>query len=240
MNNKLNNLQKNVKNFKITLNEEQLNNFERFEKFLSEYNKHTNLVSSNDINLIYEKHFVDSLAFGKYIEQNSSKKIIDIGSGGGFPVIPMAIVLENCEIIAVDSRKKKTDFINQAAQHLGLKNLTALNVRAEDLAQDKNYREQFDISTARAVGHLRQISELCIPFLKINGEFLAYKSAKVQDEISDAQNALNILNADIKEIFEYNIALDENFERNIVLIKKINKTPEIYPRSYSTIKNKPL
>ena len=82
--------------------------------------------------------------------------------------------------------------------------------------------------------------ELCIPFLKINGEFLAYKSAKVQDEISDAQNALNILNADIKEIFEYNIALDENFERNIVLIKKINKTPEIYPRSYSTIKNKPL
>ena len=240
MNNKLANLFEDAKKFQISLTSGQLNKFKLFEEFLVEYNKHTNLVSNNDINLIYEKHFVDSLAFGKFIEQNSRKKIIDIGSGGGFPVIPMAIVLENCEIIAVDSTKKKTDFINQAAQHLGLKNLTALNVRAEDLAQDKNYREQFDISTARAVGHLRQISELCIPFLKINGEFLAYKSAKVQDEISDAQNALNILNADIKEIFKYNIALDENFERNIVLIKKINKTPEIYPRSYSTIKNKPL
>ena len=240
MNNKITLLKNTAENFNITLTDINIEKFILFEKILKEYNSHTNLMSSNDINIVFEKHFTDSLAFGKILSAQNPYKIIDIGSGGGFPIIPIAIILENSKIIAVDSTKKKTDFLNSVAKELDLKNFEALNTRAEDLAHKQTFRNNFDIATARAVGNLNQISELCIPFLKDNGIFIAYKAAKVSEEIESAQNAINQLGAKINQIFEYELNLEENFQRNLVVIQKNSKTPDIYPRSYSTIKNKPL
>lgn len=236
----LNKLKISAKNFDIDLNEEKLRKFELFEKFIREYNTHTNLVSTNDINLIYEKHFFDSLSFGKMLNPESKYKIIDIGSGGGFPVIPLAIILEKSIVTAVDSTKKKTDFIELAAKHINLENINVINARAEDLAQKENYREKFDIVTARALGNLAQISELCIPFLALGGKFIAYKATKIKQELEEANNAIKILGGKYTGIFEYNIAADENFARNLVSITKISTTPKDYPRNFSAIKKKHL
>lgn len=240
MDNKLITLKNKAEQFNLSLTDKVLNRFGAFEEILKDYNSHTNLVSAKDINLIYEKHFVDSLSFGKFIKQDSNIKLIDIGSGGGFPIIPIAIILNNSKIFAVDSTNKKVSFLNNTAQELGLKNFTAINTRAEQLAFDGNFREQFDIVTARAVGNLGLISELCIPFLKVGGKFIAYKSAKVEEEIENAKSAIEILGGEIKEIYEYNLELDENFQRNLVVIEKIKETPKDYPRKYSTIKYKQL
>jgi len=240
MDNKLLTLKNKAEQFNLLLDEKLLNKFKSFEQILKEYNSHTNLVSSKDINLIYEKHFVDSLSFGKFIDQKSNIKLIDIGSGGGFPIIPISIILNKSKIFAIDSTNKKVSFLNSAAQQLELKNFKAINTRAEDLAFNKEFREQFDIVTARAVGNLGLICELCIPFLKVGGKFIAYKSAKVEEEISCATSAINILGGEIKEIYEYDLELDENFKRNLVIIEKIKETPIDYPRKYSTIKYKQL
>ncbi len=226
--------------FGVVVTDEQLEQFVLFNSIISEFNKHTNLMSPNDISIIFEKHFTDSLSFCKYIPSDTTSNIIDIGSGGGFPVIPMAIILKNAKIISVDSTGKKVDFLNMAANKIGLKNFLSINDRAETLAFKKTYREKFDFVTARAVGSLVQISELCLPYLKIGGKFLAYKSIKVAEEIEQAKNGIKILGGKILDIFEYNLNLPENFTRNLVVTEKIIPTPREYPRSFSVIKNKPL
>ena len=229
-----------LKAYDISLSDTQLAQFESFEKFLKDYNSHTNLVSSKDIELVWEKHFVDSIAFLKYLNPTNVFKLIDIGSGGGFPVIPEAIILTNANIFALDSTSKKTSFLEKASAHLSLNNLSVINDRAEELAHRKTFRENFDIVTARAVGNLAQISELALPFLKQGGNFIAYKSTKLAEEIAQAKNTIALLGGEIQEVFEYEINSDENFKRNLVLIKKINPTPIDFPRSFSAIKNKPL
>ena len=123
---------------------------------------------------------------------------------------------------------------------MGLKNFKAIHARAEDLAHRKSFRESFDLATARAVGNLAQISELCIPFLKLDGKFIAYKSSKAKEEIKTAQNAIEITGGKISDMFDYKLNLEENYIRNLILIDKINTTPTEYPRSFSNIKNKPL
>jgi len=233
-------LKNNAEKFNLVLDTVKLDKFIAFEKFITQYNAHTNLVSSKDINLIFEKHFVDSLSFAKYLNESFDGKIIDIGSGGGFPIIPISIVLDKAKIVSVDSTNKKVVFLNSAAKILGLNNFISINKRAEQLAYEQDYRESFDIATARAVGNLAQISELCLPYLKIGGKFIAYKSAKVEDEINDAKNAIKILGGKIVDIFEYNLELEENYNRNLVIIEKVTKTPIEYPRKFSLIKYKQL
>ena len=240
MNEKLILLQNKAKDFGITLNDEQLKKFFQFEELLISHNAHTNLVSANDANVILEKHFVDSLSIGHFIKQDKAIKIIDIGSGGGFPIIPISIVYNNCNITAVDSTSKKINFLNQSAKKLKLNNFRALHTRAEELAHRTSFREQFDVVTARAVGNLAQISELCLPLIKLGGFFIAYKSTKIKEELQLASNSINILGGKVLEIFDYNLNLEENYKRNIVAIEKINNTPKEYPRSFSCIKNNPL
>ena len=140
----------------------------------------------------------------------------------------------------MDSTAKKTKFLEKAKELLKLSNLSVINDRAETISYKKSFREKFDIVTSRAVGNLAQISELSLPFLKIGGNFIAYKSAKLEDEISQAKNTIKILGGEIKDIYEYQLTLNENFRRNLVLIEKINNTPPDFPRSFSVIKNKPL
>ena len=229
-----------IKKYAINLSELQKSQLLEFEKILIEYNSHTNLVSQNDSALIREKHIADSMAFCHVIKSGKPYKIIDIGSGGGFPVMIEAILLPDSEVFAVDSTSKKTNFLKAAAGDLGLKNLTVINDRIENLTHTKLYRECFDFVTARALGNLAMISELALPFLKLKGKFIAYKASKVQEEIKNAQNTINILGGKIEEIFAYNIFLKEDFERNLVIIKKIKSSPCEYPRNFSAIKKNPL
>ena len=229
-----------LSSYDYEISDEQLRQFVDFEKYLKEYNNHTNLVSANDIELIWEKHFIDSVSFCHYLKNDTSLRILDIGSGGGFPVIVESILLPASNIFALDSTAKKTTFLKNAADIIGLKNLSVINDRAEEIAYRKTFRESFDIVTARAVGSLVQITELALPFLKIGGRFIAYKSSKVEEEISEAKSAIDILGGQLVDVFEYKLELQENYERNLVLIKKEKRTPDNYPRSFSAIKNKPL
>lgn len=229
-----------LSSYDADITEQQLSQFEDFERYLQSYNTHTNLVSAKDSALIWEKHFIDSVAFSHYLKNNNAYKILDIGSGGGFPVIMEAILLPKSNVVALDSTAKKTNFLKSAAEHIGLKNFSVINDRAEDVAHRKTFRGKFDVVTARAVGNLAQISELALPFLKSGGCFIAYKSAKIQQEIEEAKNTIEILGGKIEDIFEYKLELQENFERNLVLIRKENTSPDVYPRSFSAIKNNPL
>ena len=234
------NLKKTIKSYGIDISDIQLNQFNLFEKFIRDYNTHTNLVSQNDIDLIKEKHFIDSVAFLHFINNDTPQKIIDIGSGGGFPVIMEAILLTKSDIFSVDSTSKKVLFLKKASNHLGLKNLSLNNDRIENIAHKKTFREQFDVVTARALGNLAMITELALPLLKIGGVFIAYKSNKVHEEIKEAKNTIDTLGGTIEEIFEYKLTLNENFSRNLVLIRKIKNSPPEFPRSFSIIKSRPL
>ena len=202
------------------------------------YNSHTNLISKNDEKVLFEKHIYDSLSINLFKKIKDCKKLLDIGTGGGFPSVPIALAFPQIEVIGVDSISKKIKFINNLAQTLNLKNLTGITSRTEELGQ--NYIEKFDIVTSRAVAPLNIILEYAIPYLKINGYFIAYKSKIVNEEIEQAQNALRILNCEIKEIINYDLPLEENFNRNLVIIKKLKATPKSFPRKVGTAKTNPL
>ena len=206
---KFENLKKVLSSYDYEITDEQLGQFVDFEKYLKEYNNHTNLVSANDIELIWEKHFIDSVAFCHYLKNDTALRILDIGSGGGFPVIMESILLPDSNIFALDSTAKKTTFLKNAADIIGLKNLSVINDRAEEIAYRKTFRETFDIVSARAVGSLVQIAELALPFLKIGGCFIAYKASKVEEEISEAKNAIDILGGQLEDVFEYKLELQE-------------------------------
>lgn len=202
------------------------------------YNSHTNLISKNDEKILFEKHIYDSLSINLFKEINECKKLLDIGTGGGFPSVPIALAFPQIDVIGVDSIAKKIKFINNLAQTLNLKNLIGIKSRTEELGV--NYIEKFDIVTSRAVAPLNIILEYAIPYLKVNGYFIAYKSKIVNEEIEQAQNALKILNCEIKEIINYDLPLEENFNRNLVIIKKLKTTPKSFPRKVGVAKTNPL
>lgn len=207
------------------------------EEFLA-YNAHTNLISKNDEKVLVEKHIFDSLAICKTKLLKDYTTLMDIGTGGGFPALPIALAYPKVNIIGVDSVAKKIKFINDTAQKLNLKKLSAVASRTEDL--DKNLLESFDVITSRAVAPLNVILEYAAPFLKVDGHFVAYKSKIAQEEITAAQNALKVLNCEVVSVINYNLPLEENFERNLIIIKKTKKTPANFPRKPGVAKNNPL
>ncbi len=223
----------------ITKEKEEL--LKKFSSLFCEYNKKVNLMSKNDEKVLFEKHIFDSLAFNlfckKYnFKENLPVKIMDIGTGGGFPSIPLSVYYDYFKITAVDSTKKKIDFVSYIAESLKLKNLIPLCVRAEDIEE----KEEFDIAVSRAMAELREILEYAMPYVKTGGYFIAYKSVKAGEEIEKAQNALKILNAQIIDKIEYTLPLEEENKRVLVVIKKTAKTADIYPRKNGIIKKKPL
>lgn len=229
---------KSFKNININIEVEKeilLKNYA--EEFLN-YNSHTNLISKNDEKVLFEKHIFDSLAINLCPQFLSCHSILDIGTGGGFPSVPIAIVYPGIKVVGVDSVAKKINFINLLAQKLNLKNLQGIVSRTEDL--DAKYFEKYDMVTSRAVAPLNVILEYGVPFVKIGGYFVAYKSKIVNEEIEKAQNALKVLNCEIEEIISYKLPLEENFERNLVVIKKLRKTPKNFPRKVGLAKSNPL
>ena len=209
-----------------------MDKFEKYEQMLIETNKKFNLTSIDDPDQIRIKHFEDSLTIKSYI--NDGMKVLDIGSGAGFPGIPLRIE-KNFDLTLIDSVNKKVNFMNQVIDQLNLKNARAIHVRAEDYA--KEHREEFDMVVSRAVANLSTLSEYALPFLKVGGIFIAMKGPKAEEEYEDAQNALKILGGELINIDS--LDLYGNTRKNI-LIKKVRSTKKKYPRDKNLPKKKPL
>ncbi len=212
--------------------------FLKYQKEFLKYNSHTNLISKNDEKVLFEKHIFDSLSINLFEKIRECKSLLDIGTGGGFPSVPIAIAFPKIKVTGVDSIGKKIKFINEVAQILSLKNLCGIASRTEELPQ--NLKENFDIVTSRAVAPLNVILEYAVPYLKVGGYFVAYKSKIVNEEIEKAQNALKILNCEIEKVIDYKLPLEDNFERKLVIIKKKMSTPKEYPRKVGLAKSNPL
>lgn len=209
---------------------------------LQEVNSYMNLTAIRDEDGILVKHIADSLKIARYIPQNA--KILDVGCGGGFPSLPIAIARPDVTVTSLDSTEKKVNYVGETAQMLGIASHHTLCGRAEELAHDLALRESFDVVTARAVASLPVLTELCIPFVKQNGLFVAMKSGDVQEELAQSAPAIKKLGATPFEIHAFSLVSHENSAppegRTILVSKKLSPTPSAYPRAYAKIKKTPL
>ena len=228
-------LKKIFKKYQINLSDEQCESFEKYYNLLIEWNKKFNLTSITDRDEVILKHFLDSCVTIMMINDNSY--IIDIGAGAGFPSIPLKILNPTLKLVLVDSVNKKITFLNEIIKQLNLKNTIAIHERIEDIAHKEIYREKFDYVVSRAVASLNTLSEYALPFLKLDGIFLAYKSFDVESEINNSKNAITLLGGKLENIIIKNL---ENLSRKIVVIKKINLTQKLYPRSKNKPRTNPL
>ena len=217
-------------------NEENLKKFELFRQILTEYNKKCNLTSILEKRDMYIKHFLDSVIPAELFPLNSS--VAEIGSGGGFPSIPLKIVRPDLSFTLMESTGKKCTYLEETVKELGLDRVKVLNIRAEEGGRKPNLREKFDIAEARAVASLNTLCEYCMPFVKVGGLFIAYKG-DVEKELEESKNAIEILGGAIEKVHSYFLPEDSG-SRTVVVIKKIKKTPEKYPRGRGLERKKPL
>ncbi len=222
----------------ISVSDDLIQKLEIYAKELKEWNEKINLTAITDDEGIAVKHFIDSLMLLKYVDIPENAKIIDVGTGAGFPGLVIAAARPDVKVTLLDSTGKKLKVVNDIGEKMGLLNYEILNMRAEEAGQKKEYREQYDFTTARAVAELRVLSEYCLPFVKQNGYFISMKGALADKEIENAFNALKTLSGKIEE--KYNFNLCDAGERNIIKIKKISQIPTKYPRVSAQIAKKPL
>lgn len=219
----------------IELSSSQIEKFEKYQKLILEYNARFNITGITDDEGITVKHFLDSLKGAKRF--NKGEKIIEIGSGGGFPSVPLKIFNEDLDFTLVEATGKKCTFLNVVKSELNFENFKVLNARCEDLSKKEEYREKFDIVTARAVAPMSSLCEYCLPFLKVGGKFVAYKTGE-ESEIKDAERVGKILGARVKSVETY--TLPENGERALIIMEKICQTDKKYPRGQGKERSKPL
>ncbi len=217
----------------IKLNKEQIAKFEKYADLLIDFNAKFNLTAITDRKEIYVKHFLDS-ALG--VDKFCGKTFIDIGSGGGFPALPLKIMNDDLCVTMVEATGKKCEFLKTVVKELDLKNVTVVNGRAEDLAKDSNFREKFDVVTARAVARLNTLCEYCMAFAKVGGSFVAFKG-DATDEVSEAQSAIKIMGGELENAFEFEL---DGAKRTFVVIKKIKPTEKKYPRGQGKERKNPL
>ena len=234
-------LNRELNQFSIILENSQINQFYQYYELLDEWNKVMNLTAITDQKEVITKHFVDSLALVKAMGEISTKeyKIIDIGTGAGFPGIPLKIAFPQLKITLMDSLNKRIKFLNEVIEQLGLKEITAVHSRAEDLGRDKDYREQYDLSVSRAVANLSTLSEYCMPFVKPGGFFISYKSGKIEEELSSAKHAIFLLGGKVNRIESFTLDGAEA-ERTLIKIEKVSEISKRYPRKAGVPGKEPL
>ena len=223
----------------ITLNENQKKQFINFYELLVEWNKVMNLTGITEYEEVNEKHFIDSLSIIKAIDLNQVESVIDIGTGAGFPGIPLKIAFPHLNVVLLDSLNKRINFLNTVINTLGLKNINTIHGRAEDFAKDLKYREQFDLCVSRAVANLSTLSEYCLPYVRINGMFVPYKSGEIDEEVNQAKKAVSILGGNIEDVIKFQLPNTE-IKRSFVKIKKKQSTPKKYPRKAGMPTKEPL
>lgn len=222
----------------IHLTEKQLEQFDIFYKLLIETNKSLNLTAITEMHEVVLKHFIDSIAITKYINF-AEKRVIDVGTGAGFPGIPLAIIVPSAKFVLMDSLQKRLRFIENVIEKCQIQNIDTVHGRAEDIGQNLEYREKFDYCVSRAVAVLPVLLELCTPFVKVGGSFVSYKSELLEEEMKQSKNALSVLRCRMGEQYHYSIP-DSDFYRVLAVFKKEGKLQKKYPRQAGKPKREPL
>lgn len=223
----------------ITITEKQTEQFLQFYEMMINTNQVMNLTSITEPVEVMDKHFLDSLAVKRIYDLNGTVSVIDVGTGAGFPGIPLKIVFPDIHIVLLDSLNKRVKFLRDVVEALGLENIECIHGRSEDIARTDNYREKFDLCVSRAVANLSVLSELCIPFVKIGGRFISYKAGNSAEEIEDAKTAVRKLGGKIKSVEKFSLPGTE-LERVFVEIEKVRETLKKYPRKAGIPEKIPL
>lgn len=225
--------------FGVMLTNEQIDQFTKYFEILVEWNKVMNLTGITDFEEVLVKHFVDSLAVAKIVDMKDVKSVIDIGTGAGFPGIPLKIAFPHLKITLLDSLKKRIGFLNEVIAQLGLQNIETIHGRAEEYAKQKSYRESYDLCVSRAVANLAALTEYCLPYVSAGGKFIPYKSGKIEEELAESKNAVKILGGDISDVKKFCLP-SSDIERSFIIIEKVKKTPGKYPRKAGLPTREPL
>ena len=221
--------EKGLEDLGITLSEKQIGQFLKYYEILVEWNSFMNLTGITEFEEVITKHFLDSLAVVKVCDPASAGSVIDIGTGAGFPGLPLKIAFPHLEVVLLDSLNKRIKFLNEVILQLGLDGIRTIHGRAEDFARDQNYRESFDLCVSRAVANLSSLSEYCLPYTALGGRFISYKSGKIDEELAEAEKAIRVLGGETENVVKFNLA-DTDMERSFVVIEKKRHTPKAYPR----------
>lgn len=226
-----------LKSIDVELSEKQLEQFRIYYEMLVEKNKVMNLTGITEWNEVLEKHFLDSISLIRVYNLRQNISVIDMGTGAGFPGIPLKIVFPKLKVTLADSLNKRVLFLQEVIDVLELENIEAIHGRAEDLARDKTYREQYDLSVSRAVANLSTLTEYCLPFVKMGGQFISYKSGEVDAEVLESKSAVFLLGGKVREVVKFELG---DSGRSFIVIDKVKGTPKTYPRKAGTPSKKPL
>ena len=232
-----NKMSKYANELNIELSTKQLQDFYDYMNLLLEWNKKINLTAITEIDDVILKHFIDSLTIAKHLK--NSDNLVDVGTGAGFPGIPISIWNENINITLLDSLNKRIIFLNEVIRKLNLKNIKTIHGRAEEFGQNKKTREKYEIVTSRAVANLTTLSEYLLPIVKVGGKCICMKGPNIEQELNEAKFAIKELGGEIEKI-ENCILPDSDIERNIIIIKKIKETPKKYPRKVGLPSKEPI
>jgi len=224
-------------NLKLELTEKQIEQFLKYYEMLIEKNKVMNLTAITEYDEVIEKHFLDSISLCQVYDLSKPVKILDMGTGAGFPGVPLKIAFPEIEITLADSLNKRIKFLDEVIAELGLQKVTTVHARAEELARNKEHRENYDLVVSRAVANLSTLGEYCIPFVKMGGNFISYKSGEVEEEVNAAGKAIKILGGQINDVYKFDLS---DQKRSFVTIEKIKTTPKTYPRKAGTPSKEPL
>ena len=223
----------------VELSEKQLSQFETYYNLLVEWNEKMNLTAITEIEEVYLKHFYDSVTAGFYFNFKQDITVCDVGAGAGFPAIPLKIAFPEIKLTVVDSLNKRIGFLQHVVDELGLEDVSLYHDRAETFAHRQEFRQTFDLVTARAVARLSVLSELCLPLVKIGGHFLGMKGANLPEEVRDGEKAVKLLGGRVKDIHSFVLPIEES-ERNIIVIDKVKETPKKFPRKPGTPNKSPI
>ena len=229
----------NCEKMNISLSTDKQKQFVRYYELLVEWNSFMNLTGITEFQEVLQKHFEDSLAIVKGVDLNHITSVMDVGTGAGFPGLPLKIAFPHLKVVLLDSLGKRVKFLNHVIEELQLENITAIHGRAEDFARKEEYREQFDLVVSRAVANLSSLSEYCIPYTKVNGQFISYKSGKIDEELEQAKKAIFLLGGKLKNTVKFQLE-GSDIERSLVIIRKETKTAKKYPRKAGMPAKEPL